>query len=540
MNRQQSPLVCTNKENKSPLKNLKTRTTPVSNEILSVAQRILSKKQTISALTTATNNSKANVNDIKSKFEQNSEPDAPIEMKPKLIIKKFEALLSRDQNAIASFRQRTLSNPPPTKQNNSADFKGAKLTPVSRSEKVNNERLNANDLSIRENVTPKSIIEKFEKLTRTGEADCNKATKENFLKESLPNPVYSGASTLTFVSSMTSDASPTALEPSNELLPQCQKDFKSASSFKNEEKYDEENDSEAFEEKESDDVDTSLFDESETDPTSNTQPTDTYSMSSSFTGSIINQDFDDLDETEDFSSSDIYSSFDSKAKSSTILKANFSECSKNATITKRTTTNEAEWTVQPTLFSIQEYRRQKKLGHSASRRSSVLRTNNKLRTETGNDELSVNDEASKRAKYLERIKELEELIKQEDNVIHQTGIALERCLTDNYFTGSSEHIECNRIILISCQKRQAFLTEISRLKQLLSSQGQVGGKRPTRVDSIRSESESLVSMDEISACDLTGLLIFSDIQLPIKESYLNRLKCGEGKELSENSQSYFM
>jgi RNA polymerase primary sigma factor len=57
----------------------------------------------------------------------------------------------------------------------------------------------------------------------------------------------------------------------------------------------------------------------------------------------------------------------------------------------------------------------------------------------------------KKSKYLERIKELEELIKQEDNVIHQTGIALERCLTDSLFTGSSEHIECNRILLISCR-----------------------------------------------------------------------------------------
>jgi hypothetical protein len=49
------------------------------------------------------------------------------------------------------------------------------------------------------------------------------------------------------------------------------------------------------------------------------------------------------------------------------------------------------------------------------------------------------------------LKELEDLIKQEENVIHQTGIALERCLTDTHFTGSSEHIECNRLLLISCK-----------------------------------------------------------------------------------------
>mgnify|MGYP001810510639 CR=1 FL=1 len=48
-------------------------------------------------------------------------------------------------------------------------------------------------------------------------------------------------------------------------------------------------------------------------------------------------------------------------------------------------------------------------------------------------------------------KELEEMIKQEDNVIHQSGVALEKCLSDAHFSGSSEHIECNRILLISCK-----------------------------------------------------------------------------------------
>lgn len=35
-------------------------------------------------------------------------------------------------------------------------------------------------------------------------------------------------------------------------------------------------------------------------------------------------------------------------------------------------------------------------------------------------------------------------------------------------------------------------------------------------------------MRDISTSDLTGFLIFSDLKLPVKESFLNKLKSGEG------------
>lgn len=47
----------------------------------------------------------------------------------------------------------------------------------------------------------------------------------------------------------------------------------------------------------------------------------------------------------------------------------------------------------------------------------------------------------------------------------------------------------------------------------------------------------MTSIDDLSAFpdhstgDLTGLLIFSDLQLPIKESYLNKLKSGDEKRI---------
>lgn len=103
----------TNKENKTPLANLtnssnkktanlKNIVTPSSNEILNVAQRILSKRQSNSSL----NEPQSSVKSIKSKFENisvNSTPedtknDSLIKMTPKSIIKKFEQM-SRDNSS---------------------------------------------------------------------------------------------------------------------------------------------------------------------------------------------------------------------------------------------------------------------------------------------------------------------------------------------------------------------------------------------------------------------------------------------------------
>lgn len=203
---------------------------------------------------------------------------------------------------------------------------------------------------------------------------------------------------------------------------------------------------------------------------------------------------------------------------------------------------------QEPLFSIKEYRKQKKhaaagLPSSSYRRSSISNLKNKEVTNSAEkakkitkkeqeDNIKTNsnnaeDALVKKTKYLERIKELDELIKQEDNIIHQTGIALERCLTDTLFTGSSEHIECNRILLISCQKRQAYSSEINRLKQLINilvNKKPVQQVQPPIIDEYSGYAD-------ISPIDLTGLLIFSDLQLPIKESYLNKLKSGDEKRI---------
>jgi hypothetical protein len=148
------------------------------------------------------------------------------------------------------------------------------------------------------------------------------------------------------------------------------------------------------------------------------------------------------------------------------------------------------------LFSLMEYRKQNKRGFNhltdttGTRRSSIMTkagvTGNQ-RTTTKNStnisslvggsittalnattKLSTNDSAlnEKKNKYMNRIKELEDLIRQEDNIIHQSGTALEKCISNPQFTGSSEHVECNRILLISCKSFKLNLISLNFYQQI--------------------------------------------------------------------------
>lgn len=284
-------------------------------------------------------------------------------------------------------------------------------------------------------------------------------------------------------------------------------------------------------------------------------------MSSAYSGSCINKEFDDIETDQ---ATEIYSeyteaeqTYDDYQIESTKYSPEPEEFNEQANVEDAAPVlNARKKSILPPLpsvssddqsseplFSIKEYRKQKKHAISGGYRRSSVATGMKnkdlvnsaekqkrstpKKTEAQVAANSVEDINVKKNKYLERIKELEEMIKQEDNIIHQTGIALERCLTDTLFTGSSEHIECNRILLISCQKRQAYSSEIGRLKQLIKI---LVDKKPVQpvVPAIIDEFAGYADMNQV---DLTGLLIFSDLQLPIKESYLNKLKSGDEKRI---------
>ncbi|CAL1539975.1 unnamed protein product [Lymnaea stagnalis] len=98
----------------------------------------------------------------------------------------------------------------------------------------------------------------------------------------------------------------------------------------------------------------------------------------------------------------------------------------------------------------------------------------------------------------DRIRELQELVQQEQNVIMQTSNALNKCCMGNsYFAGSAEQVECNKLLLIACQKRQCYMTEIQRLKEtgVLSPEGP--GPQ--------------------------GSLTISDIRLPLKKDFVTKI-----------------
>ncbi|XP_053401125.1 anillin-like isoform X2 [Mercenaria mercenaria] len=111
----------------------------------------------------------------------------------------------------------------------------------------------------------------------------------------------------------------------------------------------------------------------------------------------------------------------------------------------------------------------------------------------------------------ERIKELQELVSQEQSVIMQTSNALNKCCSgDSQFAGSAEQVECNRLLLVSCQRRQAYLTEMQRLKETkqLDAPNQQGPK---------------------------GSLTISDIRLPLKKDFVTKIGTS-----SDNTVHYFM
>ncbi|XP_055891176.1 anillin-like isoform X2 [Biomphalaria glabrata] len=110
----------------------------------------------------------------------------------------------------------------------------------------------------------------------------------------------------------------------------------------------------------------------------------------------------------------------------------------------------------------------------------------------------------------ERIKELQELVQLEQNVIMQTSNALNKCCMGNsYFAGSAEQVECNKVLLIACQKRQCYMTEIQRLKE--------------------------TGMLNVEGPGPKGSLTISDIRLPLKKEFVTKIGSSH-----DNTTHYFI
>lgn len=539
-------------------------------------------------------------------------------MTPRSIIKKFEQM-SRDTSAgsgshsnpiSAQSSQTSLTNKTSTASLGSATSYKKPVVPEVSEEKhvpsifpslkhIDNHNAESSHTIPRssnniysEHINPKSIIHKFEQLVKNNARESENAemVPENTgipksvscttNMSSATDPTRCSGS-LTYISSVVSETSPRDFNDDDDDEEDDDSDAEEVESEDSEDTDEDDVDineetyqgnhtetDELYEElgpgktiarKDQNDCDnTSLFEEETATTTDNGE---TYSLSSAYSGSCINKEFDDIETDQ---ATEIYSeyteaeqTYDDYQIESTKYSPGPEEFNEHANVEATEPVFKArEKSILPPLpsgsndeqcseplFSIKEYRKQKKHAISGGyRRSSVatgMRNKDLVnsaekqkrptpkKTDTQAAANSDEDINIKKNRYLERIKELEEMIKQEDNIIHQTGIALERCLTDTLFTGSSEHIECNRILLISCQKRQAYSSEIGRLKQLIKI---LVDKKPVQpvVPAIIDEFAGYADMNQV---DLTGLLIFSDLQLPIKESYLNKLKSGDEKRI---------
>ncbi|XP_060555678.1 anillin-like [Ruditapes philippinarum] len=120
--------------------------------------------------------------------------------------------------------------------------------------------------------------------------------------------------------------------------------------------------------------------------------------------------------------------------------------------------------------------------------------------------------------------ELQELVRSRNRVvIMQTSNALNKCCSgDSQFAGSAEQVECNRLLLVSCQRRQAYLTgRVQRLKETnMESPGGPTAVRTTSFTLITSLPITMKSLDK-SSFSLERIPFLS----PLHGMIYMRLKC---------------
>lgn len=110
---------------------------------------------------------------------------------------------------------------------------------------------------------------------------------------------------------------------------------------------------------------------------------------------------------------------------------------------------------------------------------------------------------------IEKIKELQEEVNRQQNIISQTSQALNLCSCTPEFSGSTEQVEAERVLLVATHRRQAALHELQRLKV-------EGTIRPQREHAMNVPLEK-------------GTLTISNIVLPLKHKYVKALAAAGGK-----------
>ncbi|GFU06756.1 anillin [Trichonephila clavipes] len=156
----------------------------------------------------------------------------------------------------------------------------------------------------------------------------------------------------------------------------------------------------------------------------------------------------------------------------------------------------AEHTDVPLQYTVSFYRKQKQETRTPPVRTIVRREHI----------TPIQEEGKERTQEIqERIKQLQEEVLRQQTVIGQTSQALNLCHTTAEFTGSSEQVEGERLLLIATQKRQALLNEIQRLKS--------HGAQGTATE------------------EGTGTLTITDMELPLKRDFIAAQLEGKGNDV---------
>ncbi|KAK6184693.1 hypothetical protein SNE40_007110 [Patella caerulea] len=168
---------------------------------------------------------------------------------------------------------------------------------------------------------------------------------------------------------------------------------------------------------------------------------------------------------------------------------------------KRGGDKSSEEPTSPLIYSVSMYRSKRYNEKPPPAKMKIIRNSDYTDADVEEEEIEMPDyppAPTSRKTLQERIKELQELVQQEQSIIMQTSNALNQCCSGNSaFVGSSEQVECNRLLLIACQKRQAYLTEIQRLKDTGQLEDMCGGPK--------------------------GSLTISDIRLPLKKEFVTKI-----------------
>lgn len=167
------------------------------------------------------------------------------------------------------------------------------------------------------------------------------------------------------------------------------------------------------------------------------------------------------------------------------------------------------------VYSVSSYRNSQNMDLSSGAHKKIVR-NRTYSADVVEEDIDMPTTLPRdmeRKSIKERIQELQELVSQEQSVIMQTSNALNQCCAANsHFAGSAEQVECHRLLLLSCQKRQAYLTEVQRLKD--TGQLDPPGTGPK------------------------GSLTISDIRLPLKKDFVTRIGSAQENEDLSNEMCY--